>query len=197
MDRSEIINSLIKKFKYKTYLELGVQHKVNYDKIKCELKESIDVDRHSNPTYCEPTDSFFERESKDKKYDLIFIDASHYWKHALHDAINSFDILNENGTIVMHDCIPPDEIAGSLPRKTALWCGDVWKAWNILHEYNADLIEMFVIDIDCGVGIIRKKEDLYLDYNIDTNNINDYSFDTFKDFMNIKTVNEFKQWLKK
>lgn len=93
MDRSDIINFLIKKNNFKTYLEIGLDNPdVNFNKINCSVKHSVDPFFESDHTEFDiksyefeyamkfltfrmTSDEFFETSSM--KYDIIFIDGLH------------------------------------------------------------------------------------------------------------------------
>ena len=47
-------------------------------------------------------DFFYKNKSK-IRYDLVYIDGSHYYKDVLNDAINSFKLLKKNGLIIFDD----------------------------------------------------------------------------------------------
>jgi hypothetical protein len=60
-----------------------------------------------------------------------------------------------NGTVVCHDMLPENEVMQIVPRQSVAWMGDCWKAWVHFRTTN-DGLSMFVIDSDCGMGIIRR-----------------------------------------
>lgn len=122
---SEIINLFCDKFNYKSYLELGLRDPNNtFNKIRCIEKISVDINPNCGPTFCMTTDEFFSKLDKDKKFDLIFIDASHYADNVRKDFENSLSHLNENGTIVMDDINPTQEFL--LDHN---WCGTAWEVF--------------------------------------------------------------------
>jgi len=45
----------------------------------------------------------FFKEINNKKYDLIYIDGSHFARDVFEDAINSFNVLNKNGYLIFDD----------------------------------------------------------------------------------------------
>tara|TARA_B100000029_G_scaffold352427_1_gene344995 strand:+ start:907 stop:1644 length:738 start_codon:yes stop_codon:yes gene_type:complete len=49
------------------------------------------------------TSQNFFKNINDKKYDLIYIDGSHFAKDVFDDAINSFNVLNKGGYIIFDD----------------------------------------------------------------------------------------------
>lgn len=171
MNRTDIINFLIKKFSYKTYLEIGIQFGHNYKKINCKNKNGVDPNPLAllaDPTVHKMTsDQYFESLNKDHKIDLIFIDGLHLDFQVSKDIDNALNHLSPNGTIVLHDCNPPtiyharenkDEVT---PAKRH-WNGTVWKAF-VQARCNKSGIFSCVVDTDWGCGIIRldSKGNLY------------------------------------
>jgi len=173
MTRSEIINRLIEKNGYKSYLEIGLDDTSNFRSINCESKESVDpyfVDAsgsngerivcNSNGellphikevlTYRCTSDEFFD--NTEKTYDIIFIDGLHSKEQVYKDIRNSLKHLNKNGIIVCHDSLPINENAQIVPRITQEWNGDVWKA--ILGMIDLGL-DVNVVDDDYGCALIR------------------------------------------
>lgn len=188
MLRTEIINTLINKYNYKNYLEIGVfNQEHNFNHIKCENK--IGVDPNGCSTYALTSDDFFSRNTD--KFDIVFIDGLHTESQVDKDISNSLKFLNSNGTIVLHDCLPysewhqRDEYGG-----TGNWAGTVWKSVAKLRTTRKDL-SIEVVDTDYGCGIIRfgkqtlhKTNDNYLNYSY---------YEKYKQsLMNIITVEEFR-----
>src|ERR1035437_5139881 len=113
--RTELINLLFEKYKFKTYLEIGVQvPSRNFDKINAVLKHSVDPNPNIRYTYNMTSDEFFGNCIETQKYDVIFIDGMHTMEQAYKDVINSIKHLNDNGFIVMHDFNPPTEHAARI-----------------------------------------------------------------------------------
>lgn len=161
MDRTDIINSLIKTFGYKSYLEIGTQEGKNYDQIKSVYKTGVDpcIQDKWNPdlkfkaTHIMTSDRFFGQNNS--KYDIIFIDGDHSAGQVYNDVLNSLKYLKKGGTIIMHDCNPISELRQIVPRKAKQWNGDVWKAWVKLRTELRNFT-MFVINTDEGIGIIQE-----------------------------------------
>ena len=166
MTRTDIINTLIKKYNYKTYLEIGVQNGKNINKIECRRKTGIDPDKNTLKffpgCFIKTSDDFFKENRQ--TFDIIFIDGLHEFKQTLIDISNSLKVLNKNGTIVCHDMLPPDENHQKVPRIQAQWTGDCWKAWVILRGTRANL-DMQVINTDYGCGIIKKGAQKVIEYD--------------------------------
>ncbi len=146
MERKEIINHVIKKYGYKTYLEIGVAiPTMNYDLIECEHKEGCDpytddtFDFHyygeefaeecyKRITYRMTSDEMFASMAPEKKFDFIFIDGLHTEEQVKKDILNSLDHLNPGGTIAVHDTIPHAELFAREERVTDEWYGCVYRA---------------------------------------------------------------------
>lgn len=194
MTRTEIINGLIAKYDYKSYLEIGVntpaQPGYNWVGITAEIKHGVDP--NVDTTYKMTSDDFFEKHVT-QKYDIVFVDGLHIFEQAYRDIVNSLANLNENGIIVVHDCNPVTEITQRRIRASDAWHGDVWKAIVKLRIENPDL-DICTVNTDEGCGIIKKgkQELLVVTENTD---VNDYSFleKNRKDALNLISVSEFKQ----
>jgi hypothetical protein len=197
MTRTEIINILIKKNNYKTYLEIGVntplQPGYNWNGVQIETKHGVDPE--VDTTYKMTSDEFFEKYIK-MNYDIIFIDGLHIFEQVYKDIINSLNHLNNGGVIVVHDCHPKKEITQRRIRATSVWHGDVWKAILKLRIENPN-IQIYTINADEGCGIIQKGSQILL-APIDTSE-NLYTYNFFKNnkgkILNLISVKEFKKKL--
>jgi Methyltransferase domain len=72
-------------------------------------------------------------------FSLAFIDGLHTYDQALRDFINLEKLSSPNSVIMLHDCIPLDEISASNPRASHFYTGDVWKTLLILVRNRPDL----------------------------------------------------------
>lgn len=158
MDRAELINRFIYLYKFKRYLEIGVQYGETFEKIIAEEKDA--VDSNCPATYEMDSDSFFA-EYNGLPYDIILIDGNHNGDYVYRDIINALKILSENGIIICHDCNPLEELyqvrvdhPDRIAKKIGTWQGTVWRAWLKLRS-ELDR-EMFVVDSDLGLGVIKK-----------------------------------------
>jgi hypothetical protein len=186
--RHEIIQKIIDTKKFKTYLEIGCDENELFSKVKIEKK--IGVDPNSGGTHRMNSDEFYEQNNE--KFDLIFIDGLHDHRQVKKDIINSLDILNKKGFILLHDCFPLKYFDQALPRAQKHWNGDVWRS--ILECRTYKNINTFVGAFDNGIGLIfKKKNDAPLRINLNTfSNISfdDYC-DNYKTFLNLIDYNEF------
>lgn len=169
MKRHQIINSLIERNEFKTYLEIGLDEGnfQNDEKIRCQSKESVDPMEGSRATHNVTSDEFFATNTK--KFDLIFIDGLHHSDQVIRDIDNALNSLTENGIIVVHDCNPTTEAMQKVPRIQGEWTGDVWRAF-CSFRIRPDLF-MCVIDTDYGCGIITRgyQKPLYINPNVSWN----------------------------
>jgi hypothetical protein len=194
MTRTEIINSLIKKYGYKSYLEIGVntpaQPGYNWTSVEVELKHGVDP--NVDTTYKMESDEFFENHIN-QTYDIVFVDGLHIFEQAHRDIINSLKNLNEGGIIVVHDCNPITEITQRRVRASSAWHGDVWKAIVKLRLENPEL-EVCTVNTDEGCGIVKKGSQTLLNVDDDTDTY-DYSFleKNRKEALNLISVDEFKE----
>ena len=170
--RWDLIQHIINKYNYTSYLEIGCDKDQSFSKIK--INKKIGVDPISGGTIRDTSDNFFINNKE--KFDIIFIDGLHHYEQVIKDINNSLDILNDNGHILIHDCLPRTIAHQAIPRYRGSWNGDVWKS--IVELRTKVDLEVFTCEIDFGVGVIRKK--------INTNpldiKINDFKKLKFKDY---------------
>ncbi|CAB4143340.1 Methyltransferase domain containing protein [uncultured Caudovirales phage] len=193
--RWDIINSLIRHFDYKSYLEVGTQDpNSNFNKIQTDYKESIDPNPQGPVTFVGTSDEYFESiKDSNKFFDIIFIDGLHHSDQVLKDVQNSLKHLSKNGTIVCHDCLPTSQKMQERYDHGGEWTGDVWKAIAELRVTNKNL-EIKVVNTDYGCGILRPgNNELYQPWD----NYKTYEyFEMFKEEMlNVISVNEFEKWI--
>lgn len=193
IDRPKLINWLISKYNYKSYLEIGCSENLTFNQIKIE-KQGVDPVRGG--THRMTSDHFFEINTS--KFDIIFVDGLHWCEQAYKDIINSLAILNDGGVILMHDCLPYTERIAQWPFTTGdpsgAWCGDVWKAY--LGILSLDGVDSRVGDWDWGIGVIKKK-DLQKSTKIDWKKLTYSEYENIYKKHVIKPVKwaEMKEWL--
>lgn len=134
MNRIYILQKLIDKNNFKSYLEIGTFQGESLLPLKCKKKIAVDPKFQiskkkkfkwilENPTnlrnqYFEMTsDQFFRSKhqflKKRGSLDIVFIDGLHTFRASLNDCLNSLKYLNRKGFIVMHDCFPPNKAAAT------------------------------------------------------------------------------------
>lgn len=167
MNRSQIINSYVKKFNYKTYLEIGVFDGSNFASINIDHKDGVDPGSEGQLPDCVnykmTSDEFFSSiKESNIKYDFIFIDGLHITEQVDKDIENSLNHLNKNGVIMLHDGNPPNYNCQVVPRIQSTWTGDVWKSVVKLRCNRSDL-SVFTINTDYGCVIVQKKKSAVYD----------------------------------
>lgn len=190
--RSNLINFLITLYGYKSYLEIGVNDGANFERVNCSFKVGVDPeDRYDKITHNITSDEFFAI-NKDT-FDIIFIDGLHVSEQVIVDIKNSLDILNPLGTIVMHDCLPANEIVQLPERQSDHWNGDVWKAF--AHYRSDPNLTMFTVLADQGLGVIKKGKQVPYEIpeNLDFNFYSKNKIDLMSIFGVFESLNLLRQ----
>ena len=186
--RWDLIQYIIDKYDFKSYLEIGCDKDQSFSRIK--IKNKVGVDPVSGGTVRATSDDFFKKNNDN--FDIIFIDGLHHYKQVSIDIENSLKILKNDGFILVHDCLPKSLAQQAVPRYRGYWNGDVWKSIVKLRTW--DSLDIVTCQIDFGVSIIQKKPNKSL---LKLVNIVDFEKLRFKDYyynhkiyMNIKSYTE-------
>jgi hypothetical protein len=187
----------------KTFLALDCTRKIaidplfkisKWDKFKWAFKKPVNL---NNVYYKMKSDDFFKSKKlieKHSPFDLIFIDGLHTFEASLGDALNAIRNLSSDGTIIFHDCFPPHKAAAipagsykdardqNIKGWTGEWCGDVWKTIFYLKSKYGDSIEIFVLDADYGLGVL-KMNNCELDLDIDISLFNRIKILSYEDLV--------------
>lgn len=156
MTRTDILNHLIKSRGFTRYLEIGLHKSVNFDRVTCDYKISVDPNPDCHAVFCKTSDQYFKIIEKWAVfYDLIFIDGLHHEDQFMRDVDNSLKHLAPNGLIVCHDCNPVNELYQRVPRESKIWNGDVWKGIVKLRQRHD--LSICTVDTDEGCAIIENK----------------------------------------
>lgn len=186
----------------KSYLEIGVRNTAdNYNHIAADNKDGVDPNPECLCNHIMTSDEFFR--SNTKKYDVIFIDGLHLYDQAYKDATNALGALKEGGIVIMHDCNPTKEEHQVEVYRGGTWNGTVWKAF-VRMRVERDDLEMFVINADWGVGVIKPNkgqevfdcyENIYENVVFAPLDIYDYKvFDKHrKEALNLLSVEEWRK----
>jgi len=152
-NHTDLINYLIEKHHYKSYLEIGVKDvALNFTHIKCPIKMGIDPHpRCANVTFEMTSDEAFQYLFP-QMFDIVFIDGLHQEQQVDRDIDNSLNVLKSGGIIIMHDCNPVNEVHASEQDSGGVWNGSVYKSMIKIHQINPDC--SFVLNFDQGCGII-------------------------------------------
>jgi len=186
-NRIQILQEIIDFKNYKSYLEIGTFKNEVFNKIKCEKK--VGVDPVMGGTVRDTSDNFFFNNSE--KFDIIFIDGLHEYHQVKKDIENSINSLNEEGIILIHDCLPINYYAQAVPRCVYEWNGDVWRAF--VEVRTKDNLDSFCCYADEGIGVIKKRKNTnkLLTNFTDFSKIKyNYFFYNYKELMNLKEFNK-------
>jgi hypothetical protein len=190
LTRSLIVNNIIDRKKYETYLEIGCDKNILFNSVK--IKKKIGIDPVSGGNIRMSSDNFFK--NNQDKFDLIFIDGLHQYEQVKRDVYNSLKFLNDNGVILLHDCMPSSFMRQAPKRSSNIWNGDVWK--NIVEFRTLDQIDTYTIYADHGIGLILKRKNrnklLLKIESFDKLKFQDY-YKNYKLFLNIVHFKDLNQ----
>ena len=185
--RYDIIQKIIEKKKYSSYLEIGCFENETFNKINIDKKVGVDPNSGGNVRLT--SDNFFKI-NKDT-FDIIFIDGLHTFEQVKKDITNSLNILNKNGVLLLHDCLPQKIRDQASPRAHDHWNGDVWKA--LVECRTLKDIDTYTCFADEGIGVIFKRPNqniLNLNYkNFKKIKFKDYYYN-YKEYMNLIDVKD-------
>lgn len=190
--RWDLIKYLNTVYKFNSYLEIGCDDNQLFSKI--DIPRKVGVDPVSGGNYKAKSDEFFSK--NEKKFDLVFIDGLHEYHQVKKDILNSIKFLNENGFILVHDCLPRSISAQAVPRFRNIWNGDVWKA--IVEFRTYPNLEIFTCLADEGISIIQVKRNsqiLKINKNISDLKFQDYYYNYMK-YMRVINFSEVKKKFK-
>ena len=189
-NRKFIVQDIINRKNYKSYLEIGCFKNELFDQIICDRK--IGVDPYSGGTLRKTSDDFFK--DNNDKFDCIFIDGLHRYHQVIKDIKNSLNILNSEGIILLHDCLPNNYYDQAIPRCQYNWNGDVWKA--IVQCRTIEEIDTYTCYADYGIGVILKRKNRN---KLELNGQNfsklkfSYYFHDYKKIMNVVDYKELTE----
>lgn len=149
LKRYEIIQNIINKKGFKSFLEIGSFNNDTFDKILVLNKIGVDPEKGGNVRLT--SDDFFKINKS--FFDIIFIDGLHLYEQVRKDFFNSLNFLNPEGIILIHDCLPNKFRDQTRLRSHELWNGDVWKL--IVELRTLDYIQLYTIIADHGVAIVK------------------------------------------
>ena len=171
-NRITIIQNIIDRNKFNSYLEIGCYNDDCFAKINVTKKIGVDPFMGGNVRMS--SDDFFNI-NKDK-FDCIFIDGLHTYEQVKKDIDNSLKSINENGVIIVHDCLPESIFEQAVPRSKRRFKGDSWKA--IVEMRTRKNIDTYTCVVDEGLGVILKRAN----YNLLNISVKDFKKLSFKDY---------------
>ncbi len=227
MNRLTIIQLIIDTLRARNYLEIGVERGEHFFKIRAEHKVAVDprfkiklllkarnLGDYWRSTFIEKTsDNFFLQDAPAlyaaERIGVAFIDGLHTYEQSLRDFENCVKYLAPGGVVLIHDCNPvtreaaaptqsQKEMFALYPdRQSDEWTGDVWKT--LLHIRSTAGYEVFTLDCDRGLCVVRKKEQDPL-LHFTGNDIQEMTYDNFDKnrpaFLNLKEPGYIHTFLK-
>lgn len=188
ISRIKLVQKVINLKNFNSYLEIGTFKDELFSQITCKTK--IGVDPFSGGNIRMTSDDFFLQNKL--TFDCIFIDGLHHYDQVLNDIDNSLRVLNENGIIFIHDCLPKNMDAQSIPRTVSHWNGDVWKAF--VSKRTDPKLDCYTIYADEGIGSILKRPNKNI-LKLDIKNFKKMKYSDFyynhRAYMNIVEAGDF------
>ncbi|MCG7522130.1 class I SAM-dependent methyltransferase [Ruegeria sp. Ofav3-42] len=199
-NRISLVNHLISLYGFHNYLEIGVRRKADmHDKIIASVKVSVDPAEDAEADFNLTSDAFFQQNTQ--MFDLIFIDGLHLGEQVYRDIRNSLNVLKPGGMILLHDLNPPTEFHArevyEVDGKYPAWNGTSWQGYARCRVEDPEL-EMYVVDVDWGVGYIRRgRQKCYsgsiASYaDLEKNRVELLNLITVKDFLRRHPVNRLE-----
>ena len=187
--RWDLIEHLDNKYKFSNYLEIGCNDDELFSRIK--IKNKIGIDPVIGGNMKITSDDFFMQNKL--KFDCVFIDGLHIYDQVKRDIVNSSEFLNDNGFILVHDCLPRSISNQAVPRYKLTWNGDVWKA--IVDLRRDPNLEIFTCLADEGISIIQNKKNsniLKIYKKISEIKFKDFYYN-HQEYMRIISFDQFKE----
>jgi Methyltransferase domain len=163
----EILKWIHKTLRPANYLEIGVHKGFSLQQaipdtptIGIDPEPDIEEELIADVTIYELTsDEFFARYDPaalfGRPIELAFIDGLHLFEQVLRDLINLEPHSTPETVVLLHDCLPLDEVTAGRERTTDFYSGDVWKAVLVLRRLVPDLEMITVRTGPTGLCLVR------------------------------------------
>ena len=148
------------------YLEVGIFKGATFQNVVAGSKWGVDIEPSfdysklpkNTRVFVQTSDTFFAELARDKKFDMVYIDAEHTFGQAYRELVHSFNHLEKWGVILLDDTVPQNSIA-AIPSEaeskevalrmhgTSVWPhqGDVWKLIMQVREKHKDIAVRTII----------------------------------------------------
>ncbi len=163
IDKHEFLSFVHQNLKPEKYFEIGVQRGKSLALAECE---AIGVDpmpmiEGALPGRCRvvtmTSDDYFAHSADEELTpgpDLVFIDGMHLFEYALRDFMHIERFASPWTLVVIDDIFPVHPAQAERRRNTRTWTGDVWKLYEILKTYRADLFLMPFDSAPTGILLV-------------------------------------------
>lgn len=165
--RHEFLKALHQLLRPQIYLEVGVQHGWSLQLSEAPISIGIDpepliqVPLQSNCTVMQMTsDEYFDctpghsDELNKPGIDLAFIDGMHLYEYALRDFSNIEKLSHEHTVVVFDDVLPTTQEMAAREICAGDWTGDVWRVYDHLLAWRADLVLTLVDTEPTGTLVV-------------------------------------------
>lgn len=163
----DLLSRIHQALRPRTYVEIGVGNGASM-KRTLATTACVGIDPAPSPPGLPPharifplaSNAFFARSNVAEtlgfsEIDLAFIDGMHLFEYALDDFQNLERYMSRMGAILVHDCIPFDEVTSARDRNTRFWTGDVWRLLPTLRHFRPDLDITVIKCAPSGLAVIR------------------------------------------
>jgi hypothetical protein len=147
----QLINMLIKKYGYSSYVEIGSRKRKTLKGVR--VKEKCGVDPAWPSDYKMTSDKFFKQNQR--MFDIILVEGCREGKQPYKDILNSLKILTPNGTIIVRGANQPKEWFYNKKLKIPRYKERVWQAVSQIHVDHEDLI-LITAEDECGLTVIKR-----------------------------------------
>jgi Methyltransferase domain len=167
----QVLNWIHRILRPANYLEIGVHKGISLIQARREtptigidpfpsIEPGIEKELPDDTTIYELTsDEFFARydlgDLLGGSVELAFIDGLHLFEQVLRDFVNVERHAAAGTVVLLHDCLPLDEVTASRERTTDFYCGDVWKAALALRRLRPELEMVTVPTAPTGLCLVR------------------------------------------
>lgn len=163
----QVLNWIHRGLEPANYLEIGVHKGFSLAQVPpgtptIGVDPSPSIDEELDPAteiYELTSDEFFKRydlrEMFDGPVELAFIDGLHLFEQVLRDFVNVERHASADTVVLLHDCLPLDEVTASREHTTDFYSGDVWKATLVLRRLRPELEMITVRTAPTGLCLVR------------------------------------------
>jgi len=163
----EVISRFHDLIKPQSYVEIGIETGKTLAKAKpptvaigIDPEPVIKVEfKAETKIYPVTSDEFFDAydlptEMGRPTVDFAFLDGLHLFEQTLKDLMNIEKYSTPDTVVVIHDCLPLNQLTAARKRQSTFWSGDPWKIIPCLKKYRPDL-NLFVVGTPpTGLGVV-------------------------------------------
>lgn len=149
----KLINMFVKKYGYRSYLEIGSRKRKTFRGVR--VKDKCGVDPNWPCTHRMTSDAFFAQ--NERTFDIILVEGCRIGEQPYKDIVNALGVLNPRGTIIVRGANQPKRWFYDTTLKIPRTKERVWLAVTKIHRERSDLTIRTVAD-ECGLTIIRRGE---------------------------------------